>query len=246
MDVNALYTPPRFIAGLDVGQMADPTALAILERHLILQAGAMQPRFDARYLERVPLQTPYPVMVRGVRERLECLGERCVLVIDATGVGRGIVDLFREAWSVYHAATDSVVTMPSKPTVIAITLTNAEQARNERADEWYVPKRDVIMTFMVTLQQQRFRVAKDLPEAETLFKEGLHFQWKVSKAGNDLYGAWREGQYDDLLLAVAIGVWWGERYVPKALAGGQQYAKTASNPYARSGQVAATGWGGRR
>jgi len=215
--------------------MADPTALCVLERQMVLTQGALEPRFDARHLERLPLQTPYPAMVRGVRERLERIGERCALVIDATGVGRGVVDMFRDGWTDYDPVLGERRTLPGKPTIIALTLTSAEQPRAERWDDWYVPKRDVVMAFMVALQQRRFRAARGLPEAETLFREGQNFQWRVSKAGNDLYGAWREGQHDDLLLAVAIAIWFGERWAPRALPNQQtQYAQPTGNPLWRA------------
>ena len=32
-----------------------------------------------------------------------------------------------------------------------------------------------------------------------------------SMAAHDIYGAWREGQHDDLVLATALAVWFGER-----------------------------------
>jgi hypothetical protein len=107
---------------------------------------------------------------------------------------------------------------------------------------------------MLALQQQRFRAAKALKEAAILFKEGQNFQWKVTQAGNDQYGAWREGQHDDLLLAVAIAVWWGEqhKYLPLASMGQQQhYATPAASPHAprhggHQARVASGGWGGRR
>lgn len=87
-------------------------------------------------------------------------------------------------------------------------------------DEWHVPKRDVVTALQVALQEGCFRVAKALPDAETLVREARNFQWKVSKAGNDLYGAWREGQHDDLLLAAAVAVWWGQRTARRPRAGG--------------------------
>lgn len=243
MDDLAAYRTPRFIAGLDVGQMHDPSALIVLDRQMVLTDGLMLPRFDARHLERLPLQTPYPVMVRGVRAKLELLRAPCVLVIDATGVGRGVVDLFREGWTEWDPQAERLMTAPGKPAIIAVTLTGSEHPRSDRWDEWAVPKRDVVMTFMLTLQQRRFRAAKG-PEADMLFKEGQNFQWKVSTAGNDLYGAWREGQHDDLLLAVAIAVWWGTRSAPPAgLPTGSrpQFATATGNVYAAMRQRAQAG-----
>ena len=33
------------------------------------------------------------------------------------------------------------------------------------------------------------------------------FKVKITPAGNDVYGTWREGEHDDLVLALACGVW---------------------------------------
>jgi hypothetical protein len=245
----------RYIAGLDVGQQADPSALTVLERDLWLRGNVVKSRYDARWLERFPLQTSYPAMARLVRDRLEKLGERAILVVDVTGVGRGVVDLFREEWTTRDAATGERVVRPGKPAIIAVTLLSSalRQPTAPVWDELHVAKRDVVMAFMLALQHQRFRAAKGLKEAEVLFKEGQNFQWKVSAAGNDQYGAWRDGQHDDLLLAVAIAVWWGEqhRYQPLAsMDGKQQYATPAASPYVprgtRHGPQYASGGGLRR
>lgn len=209
---------PRYLAGLDIGQQSDPSALAVIERRWQLANGRYEPLLDARHLERIPLRTPYPLMVKGVKERLAHLHEPCELVVDATGVGRAIVDLLRESYTVYDEEHHQRIPLPGRPTILAVTLTAGEHAHQdpEHWDEWYVPKRDVIMALVVALQQRRFRAAQGLSEAETLIKEAQQFQWKVSKAGQDQYGAWREGQHDDLLLAVAIPAWWAEQHKPLA------------------------------
>jgi hypothetical protein len=223
-----------YIAGLDIGSMQDPTALAILERDVTTLTGKLRSRYDARWLERFPLQTSYPDLARLVQRRLEKLGQQCILVLDVTGVGRGMVDLFREAWMTVHPVTGERHPMPGKPMIIAVTLLTSamHQATAPTWDEIHVPKRAVVMAFMVALQQQRFRAAKGLREAEVLFKEGRNFQWKVSKSGQDQYGAWREGEHDDLLLATALGVWWGEQHGPRlhSVAGRQQYATPSASP----------------
>jgi hypothetical protein len=247
----ARYRPPRFLCGLDIGKSGDPTALTILERHMILMGGVLEPRFDCRFLERVPLQTAYPTMVEGVRKRLLALNAPCVLVIDATGVGAVIVDLFREGWTDYDPITLERVTMPGKPVIIAVTISanagtgvrETPAAQQVTWDNWIVPKRSIVFGLIVALQQRRFRVAQALPDAAMLFKEGQNFAWKPSAAGNDLYGAWREGQHDDMLLAVAIAVWWGELYAPRTLpTTSTQYATPSGNPLARRRVV----MGGRR
>ena len=58
---------PQIFIGLDLGQVHDPTAIAILDRtDFILDrnrvnfAWNVDTRYAVRYLERVPLGTPYP------------------------------------------------------------------------------------------------------------------------------------------------------------------------------------------
>lgn len=74
------YFPVRrescFALGCDLGQAIDPTALAIVERiveaKVPLEVGTDlrqrpgPPRFELRYLERLPLQTPYPAVIAHV------------------------------------------------------------------------------------------------------------------------------------------------------------------------------------
>lgn len=243
----------KYIAGLDIGQMSDPSALTVLDRDLFTDKGAFRYRYAARWLERFPLQTPYPTMARMVRERLEKLGERLILVIDVTGVGRGVVDTFREEWMTVDPVTYDRVPQPGKPLIVALTLLTSAmyQPTSPSWDEHHVPKKDVVLALMLALQHRRFRVPRQLKEAAVLFKEGQNFQWKATPNGNDQYDTWRSGQHDDLLLAVAIAVWWGEQYGRLAsLRGGQvHYATPAASPHqnrhAARPAVASGGWGRR-
>ena len=80
-----------YIAGLDIGQANDPSALCVIER--------VGPRLHVRHLERLPLGLPYPAQVErvaGVLDRPPLVGH-VRLVLDATGVGRPVLDLFDES-----------------------------------------------------------------------------------------------------------------------------------------------------
>jgi len=198
---------------LDLGQTTDPTALAILAREMVSTGSKLFPRFLVRHLERLPLQTPYPAIVDGVKARMAQLRaelsilfpggtpKQMALLVDQTGVGRPVVDMLRAV----------------KLTPVGVTITAGEVSRqvNDRWDEWHLSKQQLIMCFQVTLQQGRFRVARGLELAETLAKEAQNFEWKPNKKADDaLYAAWREGSHDDLLFACALGVWWGTMYAP--------------------------------
>jgi hypothetical protein len=79
-----------------------------------------------------------------------------------------------------------------------------------------VPKRDLVAGVAVALQTARLRIAPDLPHAATLVEELQNFRFSISAAGHATFGAgqeWREGNHDDLVLAVAIGLWAAEQTV---------------------------------
>ena len=62
------------------------------------------------------------------------------------------------------------------------------------------------------LQTGRLKVAAGLKDARTLVHELLRFRVKIDPlTAHDSYGAWREGAHDDLVLAVAIAVWYAGR-----------------------------------
>ena len=179
----------RYTLGLDLGQAKDYTAVAIGQwvrdepPHTV----------DVRHLQRFPLDTSYPVIVSQVEDMLNrapLCGE-CDLVIDATGVGRPVVDLFQKRGL----------------NPIGVTITAGTEVNHEYHD-WKVPKRDLVSLVQVGLQSRTLRVARDLPDADVLVNELLNFQVKITPAANDVYGAWREGAHDDLVLAVALTCWW--------------------------------------
>ena len=79
-----------------------------------------------------------------------------------------------------------------------------------------MPKRDLASAPLVLMQNKQLKIAEAMPLAETLRKELLNFKVKINIAtGHDSYEAWREGDHDDLVLAVAMACWCGERYLRK-------------------------------
>jgi len=187
-------TKPYYVLGLDLGQTHDYSALTLDEIH-----GRGQPtsRHDVRYIQRWKLRTPYPEIVADVGRlvRRAPLSSEDTLVIDQTGVGRPVVDMFR--------AADLPINM------VAMTITGGNQVTRD-GDEWHVPKRDLVSVVAVLLQSGRLKIAASLKEAETLTNELGTFQTKITVSANDTYGAWREGTNDDTVLATAMAAWYGE------------------------------------
>ena len=128
--------PPvtRHFIGLDLGQAADFTALAVLSG---VFANGAKPIFQVGHLERFALGTSYPDIVRQVvklTHRPE-LGETWELVIDGTGVGRAVVDLFKEA----------LADQPRRVHPLTITGGNTATAGLIGA---HVRKRDLVQTLL--------------------------------------------------------------------------------------------------
>jgi hypothetical protein len=152
-----------------------------------------------RHLERLPLNTSYPDQVQIIKKRFLALpklavGCQNVLLLDATGVGRPVVDLIRAEGL--------------QP--IAITITGfGDSVAGDYGVR--VPKRELVARVQVILQGGRLQVAKGLPERDTLMQEMQNFRYKLSQAANMTFNA-REGKHDDILLSVSLCCWFAYRY----------------------------------
>jgi hypothetical protein len=186
----------NFYIGLDLGQAQDYTALTVIERKHF-NYSLPREQYHVRHLERPKLGTPYPAIVEKVQDLMQSnkLLNQAALVVDATGVGRPVVDLFRKAGL--------------RPVAITITGGNTVTVGD---GGYHVPKRDLVTTLQVLFQSGRLKVAGGLKLAPVLMEELLNFKVKINvKTAHDSYEAWREGIHDDLVLAVALACWYAEK-----------------------------------
>jgi hypothetical protein len=180
-----------FLLGLDLGQAADYSALVLVESQ-----GTVSPTYAVRYLTRWPLQTAYPVIVQAVAGLLadSALVGQSTLIADQTGCGRPVIDMLLQA----------------KLDPIAVSIHGGDKVTQDRG-QYRVPKRDLVACIAVLLQQKRLQFART-SMTDTLVQELLHFKVKIDPAtAHDSYAAWREQDHDDLVLALALACWWGER-----------------------------------
>jgi hypothetical protein len=68
----------------------------------------------------------------------------------------------------------------------------------------HVPKKELVTALQLVLQGRRLRIACGLAEAPALVRELQRFQVRVTAAAHETFGAWGEGQHDDLVLAVRV------------------------------------------
>ncbi len=202
----AAVSAPTMIVGLDLGQAADFTALAVLQQTFgpdPFSPGDTVSFYGVRHLERLPLGTPYTATA-GRPSVLSCvekivsappLAGSATLAVDQTGVGRPVVDIFRQA---------------GLPVALRPVTITGGTAVSENEDGWHVPKKELVSTLQVLLQGRRLQIVRRLKEADALMREMVNFKVKITAAANETFGAWREGQHDDLVLAVALAAWVGE------------------------------------
>jgi len=191
----------RFFVGVDLGKVHDYTAIAVVERaeltgewDPVMYTYRKEVALRLRHLERIPLGTPYPVVADRVTEVTQSpeLTGRCELAVDATGVGRPVVDLI-------HLARPGCKMMP-------VLVTGGE--RETSVEGCYgVPKRDLMVGLQVMLQMGELEIAGGLKHYADLLGEMGAIQVKVTQSGREQYGAWREGTHDDLVFAVALACW---------------------------------------
>ena len=183
----------KFYVGLDLGQANDYTAVSILER----VGDHLENSYHVRHLDRVR-NVPYPQIVDKVSSMMHhpALAYNAALVVDQTGVGAPVVDLFRQA------GLDPV----------GVLIHGGDKASHE-GGTWRVPKRDLVGSLQVLLQSGRLKISKKLPLASVLQSELLTFKVKIDPiTAHDSYSAWREQDHDDLVLSVAMAAWWGEQH----------------------------------
>ena len=184
---------PEYIIGVDLGYSQDYTALAIAER-----VGLKKAEYRIRHLMRFELLTPYQEVARQVHRILHSEQMRLFdkhLIIDATGVGRPVIEMFEDEGL--------------EP--IAITITSGfEFTRVKDRAEFRVPKEHLVSAMQMVVQGGRMKVSPKLKLAKTFVEEAKNFKVKITEDKTATYEAWRSRDHDDLVLAVATALWYGE------------------------------------
>ncbi len=193
--------PQGIQIGVDVGQRVDPTTIVVAA--LELRDWSINPKakdsiyemplggdihYVVRFIERLPLATPYPKVADRLSEVYRQLKAPRVL-IDATGVGTPVVDLIREK---------DVQCTP-------VYLTGGEKATQEHG-ELHLAKGLMISRLQVLLQQ-RFIHLPQTAEAEALTEELLNYEIKVTDSQNLQMGVFKTGKHDDLATALGLACW---------------------------------------
>ena len=206
--------PIRYTLGLDLGKLADYTALAIAEERpervheqfnqaTITPVWGTDPDYALPWLQRWPLGTPYHAIAVAVGRLVAELAARpraeVTLFVDATGVGA--------AASVSITAAPTIKALGQGLAAVTITGGNEWSRGNAPGYRAFnVPKKDLVGAAQMALQRQKLKVAASLPDAATLTAELRTFEVRLTPSANATYSH-RDGAHDDLVLATALALW---------------------------------------
>jgi hypothetical protein len=197
-----------YYVGLDLGQSADYTALAVVQKveYYDWENQKHERDLHLRHLERFPLKTPYTDIADHVKELVSSPSLRAPvryynqmktpevqLIVDETGVGVAVTDLLKERGLKFFG----------------VTITGLGQKVNTIGTRRYtVPKQDLVAALEVPFHKGSLKVAEGLYLWGTLRDELLNFRRKQNpKTGYNSYEHWRESDHDDLVLAAALACW---------------------------------------
>jgi len=178
--------------GVDIGQRRDPTAVCVAELNRRTIDGRHETHFVVRHLARLPLGTPYPEIARRLGEITGRVGgrsgQRPVTYVDATGVGKPVVDLLRE--QAHHTR------------IVPVFFTHGDR-RTDADGEIRLGKAYLVSRLQSLLQTGRVHLPASA-EARALADELLDYEIRVDENANDRYGAFRVGTHDDLVTALGL------------------------------------------
>ena len=207
-------------AGLDLGGKVDFTALAILEQVKLSQcyleaktggglAHYALPKevslgyaYTIIHAEQFPLGMNSFDVVERLKQRLTHprVAGNIVTAFDTTGAGSTDVALARSG--IRGEGVECV----------EIVITSGHKAAKKDNLTYTVPKQDLSNITAVFLETNRLRIAGGMAEKDTLLNELDNFGRSISEAtGYESTGA-RAGRHDDLVLAVALALWFAEKH----------------------------------
>lgn len=196
----------EFIVGLDLGQSIDYSALAVVEKittNILKYRGTEQEvTCHLRHLARFALGVPYPRIVATTINILSSpeFGGSPTLVIDATGIGAAVFDMFNLERQVRREE--------KKPTynLDGVKITGGEGKGRTDGDYYIVPKAELLKPFYTDYGTERFVIAEDLRDREEFIRQIQAFEYEISDSGRASFGA-KPGVHDDYVIAVALAVW---------------------------------------
>jgi hypothetical protein len=168
------------------------------------------------HLERLRLRTPYTAVLARLFAIKNRLPRSAQLVIDVTGIGKGLFDMAAEA---------------NLDPIGVLIHSGFEVHRRPYDNIVSVPKMRLVSELDKRLQSNDMFVHESLKDWPALRRELLNFRPEVTRSGTETWNA-RSGEHDDLVLALGLALFQltGEHVPCRGLF--QYYGKEAGEPNA--------------
>lgn len=147
--------------------------------------------FEIGTIKRLALETSYLNVVGIVHGLLLRCPAGTELVIDGTGVGKPVADLFK-----WHGVTPWCVTATAG---IEQTIDTAARTAN-------VPKLVLISRIQSLLFEGRTKVHEEIEDAAAFLAELRDYRVEYTASGHMTYNA-KAGRHDDMVSAAAVAAW---------------------------------------
>jgi hypothetical protein len=223
----ALHRPFPILA-VELGSRLQSTAIAVVDRAFVgtgeifnktthdrqgftnlVSSEKVAVEYRVRHLERRHPPVRYKGVASRVAEIVESVGT-CLIVVDITAVGRPIYSMIEPA---VNEVLQKLTEIEVKHLPMTISGTGAASGVSRSPDAGYiVPRRDLVSSALLLFEQDQIKIAEALDLAGTLTREFVDFKPKAPK--EELEG-WRFEKNDDLVLAVSMATWAGEKFLRK-------------------------------
>ncbi len=190
-----------FILSLDPAQLRDWSALCAVDMQY--KPGERRFHYDLVAMARkqgLPYDQIVDWVARTIKNPAFNVREPPDFILDATGVGVAVKDMFR--------------TKGIRPK--AVTITNGE-AFTRVGPEYHVGKARLIGKFLGAFDSGKVQVNPNMPIWPAVEREMLAFRAEMSTQGRVKLEA-EQGENDDMLFALAMAVWYGEEILKGASA----------------------------
>ncbi len=189
------------IISLDLGFAGEPTALGVVKprteywhRNPLGRELEHANHFDVVHLERFQASVGYPQVVHRLKAMVSDRKRipDCTVLVNTSSSGPAPLKLFVERNLLHYPFT---------------VINSAVESWRGQTEA--VPKRTIIGVTITLLQADRLRISSGLDLGKALFDEMANFRMRAPPA--DTIEAMRENPDDDLVFAVALACWWGDR-----------------------------------
>lgn len=192
---------------VDIGKKTDFTAVSIIEPYEPLkQRDDGRDVYDVSFIQRIPLDTPYPKVAKGLARLDKKLRktkefEYIYWIFDSGGVGESV--------------TDMVVDLLPNSDIYRCYLTGGQYPNfNFETNSVSLPKTQMASTLIMLFESDRIEIsggADDyFEELEALRDELYNFELRISPNKVDQWGAFKYSKHDDLAVSLGMGGWLAE------------------------------------